>query len=376
MAETLADKAPAKGKIIYQTEFPNDHPKRRQEKIGVLVLNLGTPEGTSYWPMRRYLKEFLSDRRVIDYNPILWQIILNGIILMRRPKKSGEAYHEIWNHEKGESPLKTITREQAEGVQQALRERHGENVIVDWGMRYGYPRTEDAIHRLQEQGCTRILFFALYPQYAAATTATAYDKAFQALMKMRWQPAIRTAPAYHDEPVYIRAVADSIRAHLDTLDWEPEVILTSFHGIPKRYHRLGDPYHCHCAKTSRLIRDELGWSPERFKLTFQSRFGPEEWLQPYTDETIEALAKQGVKKLAIVAPGFSADCLETLEELDMQGRESFESNGGEKFSYIPCLNASQDSVEMIAELASRELDGWLESEVPAVQLGKRFASVG
>ena len=348
--------------IIHQTEMPQDHPDIPPEKVGVLLLNLGTPEGTDYWSMRRYLKEFLSDRRVIDYNPILWQTLLNTVILTTRPKKSGAAYYTIWNHEKGESPLKTITRDQAEGVAELLHKRHGDHIVVDWAMRYGYPRTKDAIENLKAQGCHRVLLLALYPQYSAPTTATAYDQAFRALMKMRWQPAIRTAPCYHDEDAYIEAITTSIRQHLNQLDWEPEVLLTSFHGLPKRYLKEGDPYHCQCAKTSRLIRERLGWPVDSVKLCFQSRFGPEEWLQPYTDELIESLAKQGIKRMAIIAPGFSADCLETLEELNVQGRESFEANGGEKFTYVPCLNASTSGVRLIADLASRELSGWVPAE--------------
>jgi len=345
--------------VVHQVEKPADHPEPATGKLGVLLLNLGTPEGTDYWSMRRYLKEFLSDKRVIDYNPVFWQTLLNTVILTTRPKKSGRAYHTIWNHERGESPLKTITREQAEKVQAILAERHGGEVIVDWGMRYGWPRTHDAIQSLKERGCTRILLLALYPQYSAPTTATAYDHAFRTLMKMRWQPAVRTAPCYHDEPPYIDALAESVREHLNGLDWTPEVLVTSFHGLPKRYLLSGDPYHCQCAKTSRLLRERLGWSPETVKLSFQSRFGPEEWLQPYTDELIEDLAKRGVKRMAIVAPGFAADCLETLEELNVQGRESFEANGGERFTYIPCLNADDRGVRLIADLASRELGGWV-----------------
>jgi len=351
----------ARDTTVYQTDFPADHPEIGRQKLGVLLLNLGTPEGTDYWSMRAYLKEFLSDRRVIEANPVFWQLLLNTVILTTRPKKSGRAYETIWNHEANESPLKTITRDQADGVQHILRERFGEDIVVDWAMRYGYPRTEDAVNDLMSKGCTRILLLALYPQYAAATTATAYDHAFRALMRMRWQPAIRTAPPYHDHPQYIEAVARSIERHLGELSWTPEVLLTSFHGLPKRYLLQGDPYHCQCAKTSRLLRDRLGWTKEQVKLCFQSRFGREEWLKPYTDETIAELARSGVKNLAIVSPGFAADCVETLEELNMQGRETFIENGGENFAFIPCLNASPDSVELIAELATRELAGWVET---------------
>ncbi|RDD61875.1 ferrochelatase [Ferruginivarius sediminum] len=360
-------------KVVYQTDFPADHPEIGPEKIGVLLLNLGTPEGTDYWSMRRYLKEFLSDRRVIEANPVFWQLLLNTVILTKRPKSSGQAYASIWNEEKNESPLKTITRDQADGVQTILHQRFGEGIIVDWAMRYGYPRTEDAVNDLMSKGCRRILLVALYPQYAAATTATAYDHAFRALMKMRWQPSIRTVPPYHDEPQYIDAVVRSIHDHLADLSWEPEVLLTSFHGLPKRYLMAGDPYHCQCAKSSRLIRDALGWPKERVKLCFQSRFGREEWLKPYTDETIAELARQGVKNLAIVSPGFAADCVETLEELNMQGRETFLENGGENFTFIPCLNAREDSVGLIADLVTRELGGWVEPRALAAGNARRAA---
>ena len=348
------------GEPVYQTDFPGDHPPIKQEKVGVLLLNLGTPEGTDYWSMRRYLKEFLSDKRVIELNPVFWQILLNTVILSKRPQASGKAYASIWNTEKNESPLKTITRDQADGVAQELQTRFGGQVVVDWAMRYGYPRTKDVLQKLEDQGCHKILLLALYPQYAASTTATAYDQAFRALMQMRWQPAIRTAPPYHDEPQYIDAVANSIKSHLKQLDWTPEVLVTSFHGLPKRYLLNGDPYHCQCAKTSRLIRERLGWSTDEVQLSFQSRFGREEWLQPYTDEKLEYLADQGVKNVAIIAPGFASDCVETLEELDQEGRESFLEAGGENFTYIPCLNAQPDHVQLIADLATRELGGWVD----------------
>lgn len=354
----IAGPGAARGEVIYQSDYPADHPEIGADRIGVLLLNLGTPEGTDYWSVRRYLKEFLSDRRVIEANPVLWQLLLNTVILTRRPRSSGRAYAAIWNHEADESPLKTITRDQARGVQAALHQRFGEQVVVDWAMRYGNPRTEDALTDLAARGCRRILLLALYPQYAAATTATAYDHAFRALMRMRWQPAVRTAPPYHDEPAYIDAVAASIREHLAGLSWTPEVLLTSFHGLPERYLLAGDPYHCQCAKSSRLIRDALGWPPERVRLCFQSRFGREAWLKPYTDETIAELARRGTRNLAVVAPGFAADCVETLEELDIRARETFQENGGENFAFIPCLNARADSVRLIADLAARELGGW------------------
>ena len=338
--------------------LPEGHPEVRQGKIGVLLTNLGTPDGTDYWPMRRYLKEFLSDRRVIDTPRILWWPILNLIILSLRPQKKGKDYASIWNNELNESFLKTITRDQAKGMAEVAKELD-DRIIVDWAMRYGNPSIQSRMEALQAQGCDRVLVIPLYPQYAAATSATACDKTFEVLMKMRWQPTIRISPPYHDEPAYIDALAASINNHLETLDFEPEVILTSFHGVPKRYLMLGDPYHCHCYKTWRLLRENLGKTPEQMMISFQSRFGPEEWLQPYTDKTVEALAKKGIKRMAIIAPGFSSDCLETLEELDGENREIFMHHGGEQFTYIPCLNASPEGLRVIETVMRRELMGWI-----------------
>jgi len=337
--------------------LPEGHPPVRKGKVGVLLLNLGTPDATDYWSMRRYLKQFLSDRRVIEVPRLIWWPILNLIILTTRPGKKGKDYASIWNNEKNEGPLKTITRDQAEGL--AKRFAGQDKVIVDWAMRYQNPSTESRIQALMDQGCDRILLVPLYPHYAAATTATANDEAFRALMKMRWQPYVRVAPAYADEPAYIDALVKSIRAHLATLDWEPEVLVATFHGMPQKYLEKGDPYHCECQKTGRLLREALGWEKDRFKITFQSRFGNDPWLQPYTDKTVEALAKSGVKRLAMVAPGFSADCLETLEELDGENREIFMHAGGEKFSYIPALNASEGGIDVIEAITRRELMGWL-----------------
>ncbi|SIR01485.1 MULTISPECIES: ferrochelatase [unclassified Bosea (in: a-proteobacteria)] len=339
--------------------LPPDHPKIRHGRIGVLLMNLGTPEGTSYWPMRAYLKEFLSDKRVIEEPRWKWWPILNLIILSVRPSRKGKDYASIWNNERNEGPLKTITRSQAEQVAERLKPLAGDRVVVDWAMRYGFPDTRSRIQALLEQGCDRILLVPLYPQYAAATSATACDQAFRALMQMRWQPAVRVAAPYYEDPAYIGALARSMRASLAKLDFDPEVILCSFHGMPKEYLLKGDPYYCQCAKTWRLLREELGFSPERFPLTFQSRFGPDEWLQPYTDKSVEALAKAGRKSMAIVAPGFSADCLETLEELDGENREIFLHNGGEKFAYLPCLNASTEGIDAITAVVERELMGWL-----------------
>jgi ferrochelatase len=339
---------------------PTGHPPIEPPRIGVLLLNLGTPDATDYRSMRRYLGQFLSDKRVIDVNPLVWQPLLQTVILSTRPQRSGRAYASIWNRELNESPLRTITRSQSEKLAGALAKAlPGRALIVDWAMRYGNPATGAAIRKLIEAGCTRLLLFALYPQYAAASTATAYDEAFRALMAERWQPAIRTAPPYHDDPGYIEALARSIEAHLAGLEWQPEVVLASFHGLPRRYLELGDPYYCQCAKTARLLRARLGWQNEDLRLTFQSRFGREEWLKPYTDETVQSLAGQGVRNLAIVAPGFAADCLETLEELAIGARENFLEHGGQNFTYIPCLNDADECIELLTRLITRELGGWV-----------------
>ncbi len=336
---------------------PADHPSVKHGRIGVLLVNLGTPDGTDYASMRRYLKEFLTDKRVIEWPRIAWYPILFGIVLNTRPGKVGKAYELIWNKEKNESFLRTYTRNQAELMATALADHP--DVIVDWAMRYGQPSIASRMEHLQKQGCERILLFPLYPQYAAATTATVNDKAFEALLRMRWQPALRTVPPYHDDPTYIEALANSVTAHLSTLDWEPEVVLASFHGIPKSYFDKGDPYYCQCQKTARLLRDRLGWSEEKLRVTFQSRFGPEEWLQPYTDKTVERLAQEGIKKIAVLNPGFVSDCLETLEEIAGQAAESFHHNGGEKFAHIPCLNDSPDGMAVLEKVVRRELAGWI-----------------
>lgn len=337
---------------------PAAHPTVRHGRVGVLIVNLGTPDGTDYWSMRRYLREFLSDRRVIEWNPLFWQPILNLIVLQRRPQKSGKAYESIWNKERNESPLRTITRAQSEKLAERLAGL-GPRLMVDWAMRYGSPSIADRLSALQQAGCERILLFPLYPQYAAATTATVNDKAFEALAKMRWQPALRTVPPYHDEPAYIAALASSIRAHLAGLGWQPEVVLASFHGIPQSYFDKGDPYFCHCQKTARLLRLALGMDEQNMRVTFQSRFGPEDWLKPYTDMTVEALAKSGVKRIAVVNPGFVADCLETLEEIAVLNAEIFHHNGGESFSHIPCLNDSEAGLDVLEAVIRRELSGWL-----------------
>ncbi|MDX2289951.1 MAG: ferrochelatase [Hyphomicrobiaceae bacterium] len=337
--------------------LPVSHPRVNFGRIGVLLLNLGTPDGTSYWPMRRYLSEFLSDRRVIEEPRWKWWPILNLIILTTRPSRKGKDYETIWNKALDEGPLKTITRNQATELKKRLVQHPG--VIVDWAMRYANPSTESRLRYLQEEGCEKILILPLYPQYAAATSGTACDEAFRSLMKMRWQPAIRVAPRYHDDPAYIAAIAQSITTHLETLDWKPDRLIATFHGMPQKYLTAGDPYHCQCQKTSRLVRERLGWPKESWLTTFQSRFGTDPWLQPYTDETVERLAKEGVKNLVLVAPGFSADCLETLEELEGENREIFEHNGGENFSYVPALNDSPAGLDVIEAIVRRELMGWV-----------------
>lgn len=339
------------------SNLPDTHPQVAFGKVGVLLLNLGTPDGTTYWPMRRYLKEFLSDERVIEEPKWKWWPILNLIILTVRPSRKGRDYATIWNNELDEGPLKTITRSQADKLAERLAQHS--RVIIDWAMRYANPSTESRIRELQRQGCEKILLVPLYPQYAAATTATACDQAFRALMKMRWQPFVRVAPAYHDDPVYIDRLAQSMRASLSKLDFVPEKIVATFHGMPQKYLERGDPYHCHCQKTSRLLREAMGWPKENWLTTFQSRFGNDPWLQPYTDMTVGRLAKEGVKKLALVAPGFSADCLETLEELDGENRHIFEDNGGEQFAYLPALNDSDEGVDVIEAVVRRELSGWI-----------------
>ena len=338
------------------TQLPPGHPPIKQRKIGLLLMNLGTPEATSYWPMRRYLKEFLSDPRVIEVNRLLWWLILNVIILSFRPTKSGHAYKKIWNMERDESPLKTFTRAQSEKVAAALK---NPRLLVDWAMRYGKPPVAERLAALQAEGCDRIVLFPLYPQYSAATTATALDKAYDALKTMRWQPAIRTVPPYFDHPAYIDALASSLKIHLASLSWKPDRILIAFHGLPREYLDKGDPYHCHCQKTARLLREKMGFSKDYAELVFQSRFGRAEWLKPYAQETVEALPSKGVKNLLMISPGFAADCVETLEELAIGLKETFADHGGENFSVVPCLNDSQEAIALFAKLANEELKGWL-----------------
>jgi protoporphyrin/coproporphyrin ferrochelatase len=329
-----------------------------QERIGVLLLNLGTPDATGYWPMRRYLKEFLSDRRVIEVNPALWWFVLNVMVLSKRPFTSGEAYRLIWNNEQNESPLRTITRSQSEKIAALFSTES--RIQVDWAMRYGNPSIKSRLEALQCAGCSRILLFPLYPQYSAATSATACDKAFDVLKTMRWQPAVRVVPPYFADPAYIEAMAASTRENLAALDFEPETVIASFHGLPQDYVDKGDPYYRHCAETLRLLREALGWPPGRLVLTFQSRFGSAEWLKPYTAETIEQLAKSGVRRLAVITPGFAADCIETLEEMGIRGAELFHEHGGEKFAALPCLNDTEAGIAMLTAIIKRELRGWVD----------------
>lgn len=338
--------------------LPMGHPSLPERRVGVLLVNLGTPDATDYWSMRRYLKEFLSDRRVIEENRLKWWLILNGIILTVRPGRKGRDYEKIWNRELNESPLRTITRSQSEKLAAAFRAEE-QPVTVDWAMRYGNPSIASRLEALQGSGCDRILLVPLYPQYSAATSATVCDKAFDALAGMRWQPALRVCPPYYDDPVYIDAVANALQASLGRLSFTPDIILASFHGVPKDYLLKGDPYHCHCAKTARLLAERLGLGAERLRLTFQSRFGSAEWLTPYTDETVKALARQGVKNLAVVTPGFAADCLETLEEIAGENAEYFKHGGGVNFAALPCLNDSAEGMRVIEHLVRRELLGWI-----------------
>ncbi|GLQ52780.1 ferrochelatase [Devosia nitrariae] len=336
---------------------PADHPKTAPEKIGVLLLNLGTPDATDYWSVRRYLKEFLSDPRVIETPKWLWWPILNLVILSFRPQKSGHAYEQIWDKRTNESPLRVITRAQSEKLAERLSGM--DNIVVDWAMRYGTPSTKSVLEKMQAAGCRKILLAPLYPQYSATTTATANDKAFDALKDMRWQPAVRTLPAYFDSPTYVKTLAESIRQGVEGLDFEPDVVLTSYHGMPVEYYEKGDPYYDQCLETTRLVREYLGWPEDKLMVTFQSRFGRAEWLKPYTAETLEELPKQGKTKIAILAPAFSADCIETLEEIAITGRESFLEAGGEQFAYIPCLNDSEAGMDMLEAVVRRELAGWI-----------------
>ena len=326
----------------------SDHPTVKFGKTGLLLVNLGTPDSTNWFDIRKYLKEFLSDRRVIEVNPILWQIILNLFILNLRPSKTAKAYKEIWMQKENMSPLRYYTIMQTK----KLSEKMGnENLIVDFAMRYGNPSIKSKLQNLQKSGCENIVVLPLYPQYAAATTATVCDEVYKTLMGMRWQPSLQIIPHYESEPLYINSLKNSLEKKISELAWEPDLIVASYHGIPKKYFSKGDPYHCYCQKTSRLLSEKFKKIP--IKTTFQSRFGPQEWLQPYTDKTLENLPKEGKKNVLVICPGFSSDCVETLEEISIQGRKSFLNNGGKNFDVVPCLNDGEDHINLLKHLAEK-----------------------
>jgi protoporphyrin/coproporphyrin ferrochelatase len=329
----------------------------RAERVGVLLVNLGTPDSADARGVRVYLKEFLSDPRVIEDQGLLWKLVLHGIILRIRPGRKARDYQKIWNREKNESPLKTITRAQSEKLAEAISDH--DHVVVDWAMRYGNPSIRSRIDALTSQGCDRLLVVPLYPQYSAATSATVCDEVFRVLGDMRAQPTLRVTPPYYDDPDYIEALAVSIDTHLANLPFQPEIIVASFHGMPQKYVDKGDPYQAQCIATTDALRKRMGLDASKLKLTFQSRFGFDAWLQPYTDKTVEQLAKDGVRRIAVVTPGFSADCLETLEEIAQQNAEIFKHNGGEHFAAIPCLNDSDPGMDVIRQLVLRELQGWI-----------------
>ena len=348
--------------MTWQTQrLPGDHPPVSSGLIGVLLVNLGTPDGPDPDSVRRYLKQFLSDTRVVEIPPIAWQLILRGIILNTRPQKSAKAYAKVWT-ERG-SPLADITARQAEAMTKAFAARFGETVQVDWAMRYGNPSIESRLAALTAQGCDRILIAPMYPQYCAATTATVFDEIARVLKKMRWQPALRFVPPYHDHPDYLGALADDLTRQVQALSFTPEVMLLSFHGMPLQTLEKGDPYFCHCSKTARLLRELLAQRPEfagvRFETTFQSRFGPARWLEPSTDATLIAEGQKGTKRLVVAAPGFAADCVETLEELALEGRDEFIEAGGEDYAVLDCLNTSDHGLAMIEAMLHRELSGWI-----------------
>ena len=327
-----------------------NHPDIKFGKTGMLLINLGTPDSTNWWDIRKYLKEFLSDKRVIEVNPVLWQIILNLFILNFRPSKTAHAYKKIWLKEANESPLRYYTRNQAQKLQQELV---GENIIVNFAMRYGNPSIKSKLNELKNNGCENIIILPLYPQYAAATTATVCDEVYRTLMKMRWQPSLQIVPHYESEPLYVSALVKSIEKKIETISWKPDLIIASYHGIPKKYFDKGDPYHCYCHKTTRLIKEKF---PKiEIQTTFQSRFGPQEWLTPYTDKTLESLSAKGIKNLLVICPGFASDCVETLEEINILGRETFLKNGGEKFDFIPCLNDSSEHIKLFENLVKKYL---------------------
>jgi ferrochelatase len=352
----MTDVAPGTGRLAHA---PATHPVVKRPKIGVLLANLGTPDGYDYWSMRRYLNEFLSDKRVVDIADWKWQPLLQLIILTKRPFTSGANYKLIWNHEKNESPLLTITKDQTAAIAAAIAGRHGDEIMVDFAMRYGNPSTASKVQAMVAAGCEKVLFFPLYPHYAGATSATANDAFFAALTKEKRQPAARTVPEYFAHPAYIDALAQSVERAYAALDHRPDVLVASYHGMPQRYLMEGDPYHCQCAKTSRLLRERLGWEKGAIDTTFQSVFGREVWLKPYTVEHVAELAKAGKKRIAVMAPAFSADCIETLEEINGEIREAFEHAGGEEFTYIPCLNDDSAHIAALVQVIEENLAGWI-----------------
>ena len=326
------------------------HPDIKFGKTGVLIVNLGTPDSTSWLDIRKYLKEFLSDRRVIEVNPLIWQIILNVFILNLRPSKTAKAYKEIWMEDKNMSPLLYYTQKQALKLSNSISEK---NIIVDYAMRYGNPSIKKKIHKLHAEGCENLVILPLYPQYAAATTATVCDEVYRVLMKMRWQPSLKIVPHYESDPLYINALVNSLNKKIEEINWKPDLIIASYHGIPKKYFDSGDPYHCYCHKTTRLISEKF--NSVKIKTTFQSRFGPQEWLQPYTDKTLENLPKEGFKNILTICPGFSSDCVETLEEILIQGKESFIDSGGKNFDMVPCLNDNDDHISLFKSLIKKNI---------------------
>ena len=325
-----------------------NHPKINFGKTGIMLVNLGTPDSTNWLDIRKYLKEFLSDRRVIEVNPIIWQLILNIFILTFRPSKTAKAYKEIWMKEENMSPLRYYTEKQAAKLKETISNK---NIIIDYAMRYGNPSIKSIMKKLQEKGCENLIVLPLYPQYAAATTATVCDEVYRTLMKIRWQPSLQIIPHYESEPLYIDALVKSINKKISELNWVPDLIVASYHGIPKKYFEKGDPYHCYCQKTTRLINEKFTEIP--IETTFQSRFGPQEWLQPYTDKTLEKLPALGKKNILVICPGFSSDCVETLEEISIQGKESFLNSGGKNFDVVPCLNDSDDHIRLLKSLVNR-----------------------
>ena len=325
-----------------------DHPDVKFGKTGLLLVNLGTPNSTNWFDIRKYLKEFLSDKRVIEINPFLWKVILNLFILNFRPSKTAKAYKEIWMKKENMSPLRYYTIMQTKKLSEKMKEK---NLIIDFAMRYGSPSIKNKMKSLQELGCENIIILPLYPQYAAATTATVCDEVYRTLMNMRWQPSLQIIPHYESEPLYIEALKNSLEKKISKLNWKPDIIIASYHGIPKKYFDKGDPYHCYCQKTTRLLTEQFKQIP--IQTTFQSRFGPQEWLQPYTDKTLEKLPGEGKKNVLVICPGFSSDCVETLEEISMQGKESFVKSGGSNFDVVPCLNDNDDHINLLQHLVKR-----------------------